>query len=68
MYPSQLSIHAATKRFGDRIVLDRIELAARPGERIGGRNALSAAHCRLAPTGASVICLLLHPTPACGLR
>jgi macrolide transport system ATP-binding/permease protein len=35
MYPSQLSIHAATKRFGDRIVLDRIDLAARPGERIG---------------------------------
>lgn len=35
MYPSQLSIHAATKRFGDRIVLDRVDLAARPGERIG---------------------------------
>ncbi|HET6672034.1 MAG TPA: ABC-F family ATP-binding cassette domain-containing protein [Agromyces sp.] len=35
MYPSQLSIHSATKRFGDRIVLDRIDLAARPGERIG---------------------------------
>ncbi|MFF2272242.1 ABC-F family ATP-binding cassette domain-containing protein [Agromyces sp. NPDC058136] len=36
MYPtSQLSLHAVTKRFGDRVVLDRVELSARPGERIG---------------------------------
>lgn len=35
MYPSQLALHAATKRFGDRIVFDRVDLAARPGERIG---------------------------------
>src|SRR5215207_10095376 len=35
MHSSQLSIHAATKRFGERIVLDRVDLAARPGERIG---------------------------------
>lgn len=36
MYPtSQLSLHAVTKRFGGRIVLDRVELSLRPGERVG---------------------------------
>ncbi|WP_022890362.1 ABC-F family ATP-binding cassette domain-containing protein [Agromyces italicus] len=36
MYPtSQLSLHSVTKRFGDRIVLDRVELSLRPGERVG---------------------------------
>ncbi|WP_022892917.1 ABC-F family ATP-binding cassette domain-containing protein [Agromyces subbeticus] len=35
MYPSQLSLHAVTKRFGARVVLDRIDLALRPGERVG---------------------------------
>ncbi|MGW9169645.1 ABC-F family ATP-binding cassette domain-containing protein [Agromyces sp. NPDC055658] len=36
MYPtSQLSLHAVTKRFGERVVLDRVELSLRPGERVG---------------------------------
>ncbi|MCD2443020.1 ATP-binding cassette domain-containing protein [Agromyces sp. SYSU K20354] len=37
MYPStsQLSLHAVTKRFADRLVLDRVDLTVRPGERVG---------------------------------
>jgi macrolide transport system ATP-binding/permease protein len=35
MVPSQLSLHCVTKRFADRVVLDRVDLTARPGERIG---------------------------------
>jgi len=35
MFPSQLSLHSVTKRFADRVVLDRVDLAGRPGERIG---------------------------------
>ncbi len=33
--PSQLSLHAVTKRFADRLVLDRVDLTVRPGERVG---------------------------------
>lgn len=32
---SQLSLGGVTKRFADRVVLDHVELTARPGERIG---------------------------------
>jgi macrolide transport system ATP-binding/permease protein len=32
---SQLTLHGVTKRFADRVVLDRVDLTARPGERIG---------------------------------
>ncbi|GAA4373528.1 hypothetical protein GCM10023152_15510 [Agromyces bauzanensis] len=35
--------------------------SGRPGERIGGRNARSADHCRLAPAGASGIYFLARP-------
>ncbi|MFD0901211.1 ribosomal protection-like ABC-F family protein [Actinomadura sediminis] len=32
---SQLALAEATKRFGDRVVLDRVSLTVKPGERIG---------------------------------
>jgi len=35
MTASRLSLHGVTKRFADRVVLDRIDLSFRPGERIG---------------------------------
>src|SRR5579875_3893952 len=37
------------------------EGSGRPGERIGGRKARSAAHCRRAPAGGSGHCFLLVP-------
>ena len=35
MFPSQLSLHSVTKRFADRVVLDRIDMSIRAGERVG---------------------------------
>lgn len=35
MFPSQLSLHSVTKRFADRVVLDRIDMSIRSGERVG---------------------------------
>jgi macrolide transport system ATP-binding/permease protein len=32
---SQLALRGVTRRFADRVVLDRVDLTARPGERIG---------------------------------
>ncbi|MRG60195.1 ATP-binding cassette domain-containing protein [Agromyces sp. CFH 90414] len=32
---ARLSLRAATKRFADRVVLDRVDLATRPGEHVG---------------------------------
>ena len=37
------------------------DASGRPGERIGARIALSAAHCRRAPAGASGRCFLGRP-------
>ncbi|CAM5252961.1 ABC transporter ATP-binding protein [Streptomyces spiroverticillatus] len=33
--PAQLSLHAVSKSFGDRTVLDRVDLSLRPGEKAG---------------------------------
>ncbi|MFF2369174.1 ribosomal protection-like ABC-F family protein [Agromyces sp. NPDC058110] len=35
MFPFQLSLHSVTKRFADRVVLDRVDVSIRVGERIG---------------------------------
>ncbi|WP_433608492.1 ribosomal protection-like ABC-F family protein [Prescottella agglutinans] len=35
MPPSQLSLHAVVKRYGDRVVLDGVDLTIAPGEKVG---------------------------------
>jgi macrolide transport system ATP-binding/permease protein len=35
MRPSQFSLRSVSKRFSDRVVLDRVDLTIRPGEKVG---------------------------------
>ncbi|GAA2429493.1 ABC-F family ATP-binding cassette domain-containing protein [Actinomadura vinacea] len=35
MRTAQLALHGVTKRYTDRVVLDRVELTVRPGEKVG---------------------------------
>ncbi|MFD1812458.1 ribosomal protection-like ABC-F family protein [Rhodococcus gannanensis] len=35
MHPSQFSLHSASKRFADRVVLDAVDLTVAPGSKVG---------------------------------